>query len=127
MLRAAIELLERRRHLLVLGLEPHRLGEVGDGAIALAVGAAHLGARIVGVGEIRAVVDRLGEIRDRALEILGVDRGAGAHVAVIPGDAAQVVEIRAVRGEPDRRARIRDGGVGIELRHVGLAAGVNER
>jgi hypothetical protein len=70
------------------------------------------------------MVDRLGEVRDGLLEIVRIDRSAGAHVAVIPRGAAQVVHVGGLGGEADRFADIRDGAVGIELGHEDLAAAV---
>src|SRR5215469_275767 len=79
-------------------LAPFRLGKVGGSALVLAIGFLRRGARPVGVGGVGSLADRLAEIRDGALEILRFDNGTGAHITVIPRDAAQIIGVGGAIG-----------------------------
>src|SRR3984957_3959101 len=120
------ELFKRRGELRVVGGKPSRFGEIGDGALAIALGVPSESAGVVRGSVLCIQPDRFGEIADRLLEIFFFNPTAAhkSHIPVVPDDAAYIMVVGATRIEADRLVEVGDGMVGVVLGNKDLAAPV---
>ncbi len=124
--RSRLELFERRGELRVVGGKPNRLGEIGDGEFAIAVGIPSQRPSVAESGAFCVQADRFGEIGDRPVKIVFLDPAATqkTHVTVVANTAAQIIILRPRRIAADRLVEIGDGVLRIALGDERLAAGV---
>jgi len=108
------------------GAKPNRLGEIGDGALAIALGIPSQSAGVVEGSVLCIQTDRLGEIGYRLLEVFFFDPTAThkSHIPIVPHDAAHIMVVSTTRIEADRLVEVGDGTVGVVLRNKDLAAPV---
>src|SRR4029077_19273410 len=103
--------------LLIFGLQPHGLGEIKRGEIALSVDIFRKSACIVRGGAVPIEANGVGEIRNGTLKIILLDPAVAeeTHVAIVTDAAAQIIVSRAIRSTADRPVEIGDGLFGIFL------------